>query len=816
MLGFSSGIWAQVTPQANFSHSVNRLTPLRISFTDLSTPTGEITSWTWDFGDGTAFSTVQNPDHLYGSAGEYQVKLTVKRGTVQNTKIKTISATQTLNPIFAKSASSGKPPLSVTLDARASTGFITEQLWVISPSSGVTYTSGNAGTETATVKFATAGTYNISLRVSDGAQVKESAKQTVTVKNAPKVDFAWPTPVYLGQEVQFTDLTEFPCPSGISYVWTFPFPGSSTLPNPKYTFYTLGTWDVKLCVTDACGNNECVMKKVQVLDPESAVFARYTTSKLVIRRGETVDFYDTSTPRDQIKGWFWYFELPPDLANTTGGADLFYTTYEDHEKVSHTFNTPGLYKVRLQVTYDLEKFGHFQDVLIRVYDAPELNPAYSIPSSSAQDYTLSEDHYAIMTMQTINVLKKNGSGESAEWQPMETYYNSVGWPNDMNVSFHDIKLKNDVLMIMKSAYGGGSYSYRVIPGIGTRTGVQSSIGGGDIPTHVFGASIGKPKFDINDTEAAIVAVEADGTYLYHIRSGTYDHDPLKRCWSCTSGNNPVVVTKKKLKDAAASLGNIYLDDQAVVALVGGEIFIYEKNNGNWDFSTQKKIAGSFKSVAYFGNVIMTTPTSCGPSNSALVEIRERQSSGWSNNQPVTASLFADDQEIIPGVTSICSPDENSLAVAGNVAVVKVRLYTNGTELYRQFVYRKWADSWVNSKQTYKIDHASTISRPIETSDVDCIYRSGNDVSGTVNIANFLNYCMLGPYVMPSFTLNTAQFDVVNGIIELGGGETPAIFNSGARAKYLGREITLKPGVQVKSGAKVSFRAVNTCDELYYN
>ena len=50
-----------------------------VSFTDLSVcPTGqEYTSWSWNFGDGTANSTEQNPTHSYANYGFFDVILTV-------------------------------------------------------------------------------------------------------------------------------------------------------------------------------------------------------------------------------------------------------------------------------------------------------------------------------------------------------------------------------------------------------------------------------------------------------------------------------------------------------------------------------------------------------------------------------------------------------------------------------------------------------------------------------------------------------------------------------------------------------------------
>lgn len=62
-------------PEASFSASpTSGEAPLTVSFSDTST--GDITSWSWDFGDGGS-STLQNPTHIYDSAGTYTAELTV-------------------------------------------------------------------------------------------------------------------------------------------------------------------------------------------------------------------------------------------------------------------------------------------------------------------------------------------------------------------------------------------------------------------------------------------------------------------------------------------------------------------------------------------------------------------------------------------------------------------------------------------------------------------------------------------------------------------------------------------------------------------
>jgi hypothetical protein len=50
------------------------MSPLTVDF--ISQSTGSITSWSWDFGDGSN-SNAQNPSHTYDAAGDYTVSLTV-------------------------------------------------------------------------------------------------------------------------------------------------------------------------------------------------------------------------------------------------------------------------------------------------------------------------------------------------------------------------------------------------------------------------------------------------------------------------------------------------------------------------------------------------------------------------------------------------------------------------------------------------------------------------------------------------------------------------------------------------------------------
>ena len=78
-------ISAGVQPLANFSATpTSGEAPLNVNFVDEST--GTISSWYWDFWDGTN-SYDRNPSHTYAIPGIYTVSLTVSglKGSNKNT-----------------------------------------------------------------------------------------------------------------------------------------------------------------------------------------------------------------------------------------------------------------------------------------------------------------------------------------------------------------------------------------------------------------------------------------------------------------------------------------------------------------------------------------------------------------------------------------------------------------------------------------------------------------------------------------------------------------------------------------------------------
>lgn len=84
--------WVNVSPlYASFVSNVTEgLVPLAIQFTDTSP--GVVTSWDWNFGDGSPNSTLQNPNHTYVNSATYKVTLIVSNGLTKASVTSTIDA----------------------------------------------------------------------------------------------------------------------------------------------------------------------------------------------------------------------------------------------------------------------------------------------------------------------------------------------------------------------------------------------------------------------------------------------------------------------------------------------------------------------------------------------------------------------------------------------------------------------------------------------------------------------------------------------------------------------------------------------------
>ncbi len=132
------------------------LSPLKVSFTDLST--GPVSSWLWDFGDGTT-SAAKSPIHIYQTDGTYDVSLHIEGDGSTDTITKT-GIIQVITPVvssFTAEPTEGTTPLQVKFNEQTS-GTIVSREW--SFGDGLF-----SELENPTHVYEKAGTYEVSLKV---------------------------------------------------------------------------------------------------------------------------------------------------------------------------------------------------------------------------------------------------------------------------------------------------------------------------------------------------------------------------------------------------------------------------------------------------------------------------------------------------------------------------------------------------------------------------------------------------------------------------------------------------------------------------
>jgi flagellin-like protein len=154
--------------------------PLAVQFTDAST--GPVTSRSWTFGDGNT-STVQSPLYTYPNAGTYSVGLTVSNGSGTNTLTRTnyiavtVPAPAPVTAGFTGTPTSGVRPLAVQF-TDSSTGPVTSRSW--------TFGDGNTSTvQSPLYTYPSAGTYSVSLTVSNGTGTNTLTRTNYITANLP-------------------------------------------------------------------------------------------------------------------------------------------------------------------------------------------------------------------------------------------------------------------------------------------------------------------------------------------------------------------------------------------------------------------------------------------------------------------------------------------------------------------------------------------------------------------------------------------------------------------------------------------------------
>jgi gliding motility-associated-like protein len=294
------------------------------SFKDISTvSSGNITNWSWNFGDpasggvGINTSTLQNPTHFYKASGTYTVKLVITTGFGCGDSL---TKTIIINPKPKASATASTEcyvnPTRFTDGSTVSSGKVTGWTWDF----GDAGSPANASILQNPTHIYKAGTYNAILRISTDS----GCLDTFTLKNI----LINPKPLSLfkvGDVCQvdsavFANLSNVATGAIVQYKWDFGDPASgisntSKLTNPKHKFSGPGTFTITLYATSDKG---CMDTSTQQLIIHPMPKAKFGAAPQC--QGLPVAFKDSSSVlTGKIVGWKWYFG-DPTLSGTGGGT----------------------------------------------------------------------------------------------------------------------------------------------------------------------------------------------------------------------------------------------------------------------------------------------------------------------------------------------------------------------------------------------------------------------------------------------------------------------------------------------------------------
>ncbi len=329
---------------------VDEILTLQVVATDSD---GTVVLYDWGFGDGSGdTTTIDSTQKAYSAAGTYtiQVEVTDDDGEAANCS-QDITITDSTTTNVAPIADCSLIPTSaeimenIPFDGSGSSdsdGTIIDYTWDF----GITDSSGNPVTvsgptlSTTNFGYTDAGTYTVTLTVTDDASATDSCTADITISEAtvPAVMtveiVADPTSGIAPLPVSFSAIITNGVPPFVSYAWDFGDGSTSTDTAPVYTYTVAGTYTVTLVVTDITGAT-ATDTEVIVVDADLPAIAVASADPTSGEPTLFVQFSSEGSSGNEPLSYYWTF--------SEGGSST-------RANPGHYYHTEGTYTATLTVT----------------------------------------------------------------------------------------------------------------------------------------------------------------------------------------------------------------------------------------------------------------------------------------------------------------------------------------------------------------------------------------------------------------------------------------------------------------------------------
>ncbi len=264
-------------PVAGFSFTTPVCETKLVTFSDNTSPTeGALSTWTWDFGDGSLLDVRNNNtpfNHIFPAFGTYAVKLvvTTSNGCLSTPKIISVTVNPQPKVNFDIPASVCLPNANVTFNNLSSIADGTEAsfnyLWNFGdPGSGSVNTStGKSPSHT----YTGTGPFNINLQVVSAAGCIHDTTiilntihpQPIAAFSTDKID------VCIGGSISFTDNTNPLDGTTTQWNWTLDDGNVKNTPTFTYTYGAEGTYNVGMFIFNSNGCRSTTANKTVFVNP---------------------------------------------------------------------------------------------------------------------------------------------------------------------------------------------------------------------------------------------------------------------------------------------------------------------------------------------------------------------------------------------------------------------------------------------------------------------------------------------------------------------------------------------------------------------